>query len=187
MNEQDQNGIVMNSPALDQASTATAPDQSGHARFHGRRSFRGAVMALTASAVLLVGLAGASGANAASPGGINSAACNPNNQTIQQRMEAYRSFPSEYVLLQGALVNKVTGAIRYSGWFVGTGATASSTITYSGVARGQYNVFVASASWDSVQRRYVYSAWNLVPSPITYGKEWSSGIYFGGANGSCYI
>ena len=128
---------------------------------------------------------------AAWPGVFLFVECIPTSQTIVQDIEAYRSFANEYVVLQGAIVNRANGAAFYSQWVTGTGATAHGAVQWSRVPRGNYNVFYRWASWNASTARYAYSRWIQVTGSglNTYGAESSpgSGVYIGGATGRCTI
>ena len=159
---------------------------------HAKRLARPSVAATPILAVALVtSLLFASVASAASPGAFNLVYCNPNTATIEHQMEVYRSFPTEYVLLLGALLNTTTGAISYSPWLLPPGAGGSTGFNWSPVAPGNYRVFYAWASWDASRQQYGYSSWyELWGAQLnTYGQETYPGsqVFIGGANGRCDI
>lgn len=150
---------------------------------------RFAALAATVAGTTLLGLAPP--AAAARPGVSNYAQCFPHNQTVAQDMEAYRSSPSEYVMLQGALVRAGTNTTHYSQWALGQGTTAHAAIAWRTVPRGQYNVYYRWAVWNAGGRRYVVSGWVQVVggSLVTNGSPSYQGspIFIGGSTGQCLI
>lgn len=182
------------STAADSAAdrVATTPYRAAPARGRvGTVGRRLGELLLAAVMVVAAVLGGGQAAHAARPGVFNYLQCFPGNQVIIQDIEAYRSSADEYVVLQGALVNRATGATHYSQWAVGTGATAHAGVRYSPVPRGSYNVFYHWAVWDSARRQYVYSGWVQVTGAAlnTYGTETFPGsrVYLGGSSGHCTI
>ncbi len=176
----------MNALPIDDTATANgiAPAPTG-SRLAGRLR-RGLVVAALA-ALSSASLAGT--ASAASPGAFNHAACYSNNRTIVQTMDATRTSSfTEYIQLQGALVNRTTGATTYSHWFAPAGgASAQQQITWSGLARGNYDVYYRWATrWSYWSGQNTYSGWIRVTSLRTMGQQLMSG-YLVLAEGRCYI
>jgi hypothetical protein len=140
-------------------------------------------------AIGIAALVPAQPASAASPGLFNDAQCNPNNLSILQNIEAYRSWSTEKVALQGALVEKSSGVTYLSNWGGGPGPTARTYVTWTSVPRGNYNVFYRWGSWRADQGRWIYSGWVQVASDqlSTLGRHVGGGVYVGGARGRCSI